>query len=97
MEHPEWDRSASLRQLRGDALIGLAKRCRANARKGDLARETKQRSWREFHAYLGRADRELQDALALSVDQELTDQIHRNLDDAETLRRENPAAPGGRR
>ncbi len=97
LEHPEWDRSASLRQLRGDALIGLAKRCRANAKKRDLARETKQRSWREFHAYLGRSERELQDALALSVDQHLSDQIHVNLDYIEQLRRENPASPGGRR
>ena len=96
LEHPEWDRSASLRQLRGDALIGLAKRCSANAQKVELAALTKQRAWREFHAYLGRAERELQDALALSVDQDVTEQIHGNLDEVEQLRSENPAPAGGR-
>lgn len=95
-EHPEWDRRASLRQLRGAALIGLARRCRANAEKPDLAAPTKQRSWREFHSYLGRAEHELQDALALSVDQDLTEQIHEGFDEVEQLRRDNPAPAGGR-
>ena len=97
LEHPEWKRSASLLQLRGDALIGLAKRCRFTAKKRDIAPQTQQRSWREFHAYLADAERELQDARALSVDQHLTDQIRVNLDYIEQLRRENPAQSGGRR
>ncbi|MEU5880836.1 ATP-binding protein [Spirillospora sp. NPDC047279] len=89
LEHPEWQTNPSLRQLRGDALIGLAKLCRTTARNRDIAEATRQRAWREFHAYLDRAEHDLRDAIAHSVDQNLGDQIQRNLDYLERLRRDN--------
>jgi predicted HTH transcriptional regulator len=95
-EHPTWERSASLRQLRGDSLIGLAKRCRTTAIKPGIAAPTRARAWQEFHAYLDRAERELRDALTLSVDEALSQQIGRNIDYLEQLRREN-RSPGSRR
>jgi ATP-dependent DNA helicase RecG len=95
-EHPEWERNASLRQLRGDVLIGLAKRCRRTAKDRDLPPQTRQRAVRELHAYLARAERDLTDALAMSVDDGLTEQIHRNIEYLERLRHENPL-PRGRR
>jgi predicted HTH transcriptional regulator len=89
LEHPEWQTNPSLRQLRGDALIGLAKLCRATATNRDLAQATRQRAWREFHSYLDRAEHDLRNAVAQSVDQNLRDQIQRNLDYLEKLRRDN--------
>jgi predicted HTH transcriptional regulator len=80
MEHPEWERHASLKQLRGDALLGLAKRYRVTAKKPGVAAATRATAWKEFHAYLARAERELQEALSLSVDAAMTQQIHRNID-----------------
>ena len=97
IEHPEWEKHASLRQLRGDALIGLAKRCRTTAKKREIASATRDRAWKEFHAYLARAERELNDALSLSVDPFLTEQIHRNIEYLEKLRRENQPFRRGRR
>jgi ATP-dependent DNA helicase RecG len=97
LEHPEWERNASLRQLRGDALIGLAKRCRATAKKPRIASATRARAWKEFHAYLDRAERELRDALALGVDKTLSDQIQRNIEYLEKLKSENQPRRGRRR
>jgi ATP-dependent DNA helicase RecG len=88
-EHPEWHNNPSLLQLRGDSQIGLAKRCRETATKPIVARTTKARAWREFHSYLDSAERDLRSALALSVDQYLSEQIQRNLDYLEQLRRDN--------
>ncbi|HTQ78919.1 MAG TPA: ATP-binding protein [Thermoanaerobaculia bacterium] len=88
-QHPEWSSNASLRQLRGDALLGLAKLCRTTAKNRALASETRQRAWREFHSYLDRAERELREALALSIERRLTEQIQRNLNYLHRLRLEN--------
>jgi predicted HTH transcriptional regulator len=88
-EHPEWRNNPSLLQLRGDSLIGLAKRCRDTAMKRTIAPTTRTRAWREFHSYLDRAERDLRTALAGSVDQFLNEQIQRNIDYLEQLRREN--------
>ncbi|WP_437978281.1 ATP-binding protein [Sorangium sp. So ce295] len=96
-EHPEWERNASLLQLRGDTLLGLAKRCRTTAKKRGIPPQTKQRAWREFHAYLARAERDLTEALSRSVDDGLTGQIHRNVEYLEQLRRENSPPGRGRR
>jgi predicted HTH transcriptional regulator len=93
-EHPEWEHNASLRQLRGDALLGLAKLCRSTAKNRDLPNETKQRAWREFHGYLERAERELRQALAASLDPVLTEQIQRNLMYLDRLRSENQPRRG---
>jgi predicted HTH transcriptional regulator len=88
-EQPESQGSASVRQLRGDALIGLAKRCRTTGRRRKASPAVKQRAWRDFHAYLGQAEQELRRGLELSVDDRLTEQLRRNLEYLESLRREN--------
>lgn len=89
LEHPEWQNNPSLLQLRGDSSIGLAKRCREMATKPRVARATRTRAWREFHSYLDQAERDLRTALVLSVDQYLSEQIQRNIDYLEQLRRDN--------
>lgn len=86
--HPEARGSASVHQLRGDALINLAKRCR-NAGYKRRSQAVKQRAWRDFHAYLADAERELQLGLELSVDDRLTEQLRRNLEYLQRLREEN--------
>lgn len=96
-ERPDLERNASLRQLRGDALLGLAKRCRHTAKQRHVTEATKQRAWREFHAYLDRSERELREALAMSMDAGLTDQIHRNLDFLQGIRNANQPPPRRRR
>lgn len=88
-EHPEWEHNSSLLQLRGDAYIGLAKRCRLTAKRREVAQATCSRAWKEFHGYLERAERDLQKALSLSVDSALSEQIQVNLEFLEKLRREN--------
>ncbi|HKH47073.1 MAG TPA: hypothetical protein VKM72_20645 [Thermoanaerobaculia bacterium] len=75
----------------------LAKRCRTTATSPDLPSATKRLAWREFHAYLARAERELREALELSVDPGLTEQIKRNLDFLDRLRRANQPRRGSRR
>jgi ATP-dependent DNA helicase RecG len=97
LEHPEWEKNPSLRQLRGDSLIGLAKRCRTTAKKPGIASATRARAWKEFHSYLDRAEPELRHALALSINTALSEQIQRNIDYLQKLRHENQAPRRGRR
>jgi ATP-dependent DNA helicase RecG len=89
LQHPEWANSPLLLQLRGDSLIGLAKRCREMAKKRGIAQTTRGRAWRDFHSYLEQAERDLRAALALSVEAHLTDQINVNIAFLEKLRRDN--------
>ncbi len=100
-ERPELAQNASLRRLRGDALLGLAKRCRSTATNRTLSQQTRQRAWRELRAYLDRAERELRVARDLSVDSELSNLVQRNLDYLDRLRQEaqprRPGAAPGRR
>lgn len=93
--HPEWE--ASLRQLRGDTLIHLAKRCRHNAKRSDTSAEIRRRAWHEFNTYLDQAHRELDVALSRNVEPGLTKQIQQNLEYLERLRRENLPQRGRRR
>lgn len=94
--HPEWEQSASLRQLRGDALLGLAKQCRSTGSKSSLPPRTRQRAWEQFHLYLDRAEVDLRRALVLSVDPGLVKIIRRNLEYAEKLRKQH-GHRGGRK
>jgi ATP-dependent DNA helicase RecG len=97
-EHPEWRRNASLLQLKGDALLGLAKRCKSTARNSGHPSSIRRRAWSEFHAYLERAERQLRTALEASVDEAVTKLIRQNLDSLQVLRRDNqPRRRGGRR
>lgn len=90
--HPEWRDSASIHQLRGDALLERAARCRLTAKSPRLARETKQRAWRQFHDYLDRAEQELQRANSLGPTAELGRVIGTNIAYLDRLRRENQPA-----
>jgi ATP-dependent DNA helicase RecG len=97
-QNPDLARNATFLQLRGDALIGLANQCRSTAKRRDLPYVTRQRSWKQFHEYLARAERDLNQALELSVDELLTQQIRKNRDYLERLRQENqPPRRSGRR
>ncbi|MGI4939615.1 MAG: ATP-binding protein [Janthinobacterium lividum] len=84
--HPEWLESASLLQLRGDAFLGLAKRCRTSAMKRHKAVATKERIWKEFRAYLAAAEKDLRDARDKSVDSSLNRIIATNLSYLSDLR-----------
>lgn len=96
-DHPEWRRNASLLQLRGDALIGLARRCRTTATDRSLPRAVRRRAWDDFHAHLERAERDLKSALEASVDEALTSLVQRNLDFLKSLREKNPRPRNGNR
>ncbi|HEY0781248.1 MAG TPA: ATP-binding protein [Thermoanaerobaculia bacterium] len=86
-EHPEWEHNPSLRQLRGDAFLDLAKLCRRTSQNRDLPPRTRQLARQQFESYLERAERDLQDALGASIDPGLTEIIRRNLDYLADLRR----------
>jgi predicted HTH transcriptional regulator len=96
-QNPEWGRNPSLLQLRGDALLGLAKHCSTTGRNSSLPEITRKRAWQQFHAYLDRAEHDLKQALDLSVDAQLTTQINRNLAFLSRLRKENQRPRSGRR
>jgi tetratricopeptide (TPR) repeat protein len=95
-DHPEWQQNASLLQLRGDAFTGLAQRCRSTAKTRDLPSATKRRAWQEFHSYLDKAEKDLEQARALSVDPDLARVIDSNIEYARRLRRDNQPLRGGR-
>jgi ATP-dependent DNA helicase RecG len=100
-EHSELAQNASFRRLRGDALLGLAKRCRSTANNRALSHETRQRARRELREYLDRAEHELRAAQELSVDPGLSDLVQRNLNYLKLLRhqaqpRRATALPKGR-
>ena len=94
--HPEWQEGASAHQLRGDALLGLARQCQSTGKRHDLPRESRERAWRQFHAYLEEADKSLRRAMSLATEPELTRIVQRNIDYLEQLRRDNQPPAGGR-
>lgn len=96
-KNPDLRRNPSLLQLRGDALLGLAKHCASTGRNRNLPQVTRKRAWSQFHAYLGRAEHDLNHALELSVDAQLTDQINRNLEFLARLRKDNQRPRSGKR
>ncbi|MDQ7833309.1 MAG: hypothetical protein RDU30_16385, partial [Desulfovibrionaceae bacterium] len=87
--HPEWEHNASLLQLRGDSLLGLATNCRRTGKNKHLLPDTRKRAWRDFHNYIDRAERDLREALLVSSEKSFVQLIKRNLDYLEKLRREN--------
>lgn len=92
--HPEWQDNASIHQLRGDAILELAGRCRLMAKRSGIAPETRQRAWREFHNYLEQAEQELERAKIQSVDPDLTRIIETNLTYLNRLKRNNQPRHG---
>lgn len=95
-DHPELRRSASLLQIRGDALLNLAKRCRQTGRDRQLPRATRDRAWREMATYLDEAERVLKEALSLSVEPMMTGFIRKNLDYLAELRPDGSRRSHGR-
>lgn len=87
-EHPENRDDASMLQLRGDAMLNLAKQCRHTIRAKNLPKTTRDRVWKQFDAYLAQAEGELRRAETASADTGLTTIIHRNLEFLQRLRRE---------
>ena len=89
-DHPEWLASASVLQLRGDAYLGLAKKCSRSARKPHIAAATRDRIRREMKLYLDRAEADLRRARELSMDTNLTQVIDRNLAYLQQMRQSRP-------
>lgn len=79
-EHPDLEHTASVHQLRGDALIGLAHKCLNNARRSRVPQPARERSWAQFDDYVKDAKTHLERASAISHDAALTTVIKRNLD-----------------
>ena len=86
-EHPGWQESGAFHQLRGNVLIGMAKRTRNTATKKRLPRQTRERAWTQFREYLDQAEGELTRAQGLTIDVGLTDIIRKNREYVEELRR----------
>jgi hypothetical protein len=77
-DHPEAELSASFFQLKGDALIGLAKRCYNAARRSRVPFVTRERSWTQFEQYASEAEKLLARAESISLDPVMTSVINRN-------------------
>ncbi len=88
-EHPGTEPTPVVRQLRGDALIGLAKECRATATRPGVSKQTRARAWRDFHRYLADAEAQLRGALQAATDPHLKQLVDKNLEYLEKLKAEN--------
>ena len=93
-DHPEAEQSPSVHQLRGDALIGLAKRCFNAARRAGVPAVTRGRSWSQFDEYTRDAEKHLARAESISLDPGLTAVIKRNQEFLREL--QNKAQRGSR-
>ena len=96
-QNPDWSRNPSLLQLRGDALLGLAKHCSMTGKNRELPPRTRQRAWQQFHAYLDRSEHDLKQARDLSVDAQLTGRIDKNMAFLARLRKDNQPPRSGKR
>lgn len=86
-DHAEWRAHPALLQLRGRALLQLAKRCSHNARSAALVPRLKARAWDECRRYLDEAERDLRAALEQGPDPVVRQHIDAGLDFVQTLRR----------
>jgi ATP-dependent DNA helicase RecG len=96
-QNPDLSRNPSLLQFRGDALLGLAKRCSIAGKNRELPLTTRQRAWQQFRAYLDRSEHDLKQARDLSDDAQLTAQIDKNIAFLGRLRKENQPPRSGKR
>ncbi|WP_220791931.1 ATP-binding protein [Gluconacetobacter dulcium] len=78
-EHNEVHYSASFHQLRGDALIGMANKCLATARRSKTPHATRERAWDQFEQYAREAKDHLLKALTMSPDANLISTIELNM------------------
>jgi ATP-dependent DNA helicase RecG len=84
---PDLEDNASLQQLRGDAYIGLARKCRNVASRRTNPQAVRERSRNQFDFYTREAEKHLARAESLSVDSVLTSIIQRNREFLEGLKR----------
>lgn len=77
-DHPEAEQSASIYQLKGDAFIGLAKKCQSAARRSGVPAITRSRSWKQYEEYIRDAEKHLARAESISMEPVLTSVIKRN-------------------
>jgi hypothetical protein len=94
-EHPELKENAYLLRLRGNALIGMAKKCIDTGRNRRLPAQTRGRAWKESRQFLDRAESDLRRAASQTGDSGLQQQIATNLEFVGELRQR--ATPPNRR
>ncbi len=86
-ERMDWKTNPALLQLRGRALLQLAKRCSQNARNNSsLSARLRGRAWDECRRYLAEAEHDLREALAHGPDPIVLDHIRTGLDFVQTLK-----------
>lgn len=95
-QNGDLSRNPWLLQLRGDALLGLAKHCSMTGKNRELPPGTRQRAWQQFRAYLDRAEHDLTQARDLGVDAQLTVQIDKNMAFLARLRKDNQTPRSGK-
>ena len=90
-DHPEWTATPSLLQVRGNAYIGMAKKCAQTARSGrQLPPQARKRAWDDCRRFLSQARFDLEKALATD-DQNLKEIVQKNLDFA--IKQQRAAGP----
>lgn len=85
-ERADWKTNPALLQLRGRALLQLAKRCSQNARASSLSQRLRARAWDECRRYLAEAEHDLRAALEHGPDPVVLDHIRTGLDFVQTLK-----------
>jgi hypothetical protein len=85
-ERPEWRARAPFLQLRGRAYLGLAWRCRGTARDTSLPPETRKRARRDCDDYIGRAERDLKEALVHGPEPAVANHANADLEELNRLR-----------
>lgn len=85
-EHPEWRMRAPFLQLQGRAHLDLAWKCRRTALDPRLPPQTRKRARRDCEDYMGRAERDLKEALLHGPEPAVADHANVDLDDLNRLR-----------
>lgn len=86
-EHPNLSKNPWLLQVRGNALIGLAKQCTRTAKNRSLSPATRGRAWEDCRRYLQKAERDLRDAASLTAEPPLIERIQTSLTFLEEMKR----------
>jgi predicted HTH transcriptional regulator len=94
-EHPNLAQNPWLLQVRGNALIGLAKQCTQTAKNRSLSSATRGRAWEDCRRFLQKAERDLRRAASLTSEIPLSERIQKSLSFLEELKR--IATPPNRR
>ncbi len=94
-EHPNLAENPWILQIRGNALIGLAKQCTQTGKNRSLSSATRARAWEDCRRFLQKAERDLRHAVSLTSEPSLVDKIQKSLLFLEDLNR--IATPPNRR